>query len=142
MPRLAEILAGENVVGWVQGRMEFGPRALGGRSILGDPRSAKMQTVMNLKIKYRESFRPFAPSVLADRVSDYFELERREPLHADRGAGAGEPAHPADRRSSRNCSASRSSSSSAPSCPRSRMWTTRPGCRPCTRRPTRATTRC
>ena len=58
------------VVGWFQGRMEFGPRALGGRSILGDPRSAKMQSVMNLKIKYRESFRPFAPSVLAERVSD------------------------------------------------------------------------
>jgi carbamoyltransferase len=73
MPQLAEILATENVVGWFQGRMEFGPRALGGRSIIGDPRSAKMQTVMNLKIKYRESFRPFAPSVLAERVGDYFE---------------------------------------------------------------------
>lgn len=73
MPRLAEILATENVVGWFQGRMEFGPRALGGRSIIGDPRSPKMQSVMNLKIKYRESFRPFAPSVLAERVSDYFE---------------------------------------------------------------------
>jgi carbamoyltransferase len=55
----------EKVVGWHQGRMEFGPRALGGRSILGDPRSTKMQSIMNLKIKYRESFRPFAPSVLA-----------------------------------------------------------------------------
>ncbi|MDJ1168218.1 carbamoyltransferase [Roseofilum sp. BLCC_M154] len=73
MPRLAEILATDNVVGWFQGRMEFGPRALGGRSIIGDPRSPKMQSVMNLKIKYRESFRPFAPSVLAERVSDYFE---------------------------------------------------------------------
>jgi carbamoyltransferase len=73
MPQLAEILATENVVGWFQGRMEFGPRALGGRSIIGDPRSEKMQTVMNLKIKYRESFRPFAPSVLAERVGDYFE---------------------------------------------------------------------
>ena len=79
MPRLAEILAQENVVGWFQGRMEFGPRALGGRSIIGDPRSAKMQSVMNLKIKYRESFRPFAPSVLAERVSDYFELDRASP---------------------------------------------------------------
>ncbi len=79
MPRLAQILAGENVVGWVQGRMEFGPRALGGRSIIGDPRSAKMQTVMNLKIKYRESFRPFAPSVLAERVGDYFELASESP---------------------------------------------------------------
>lgn len=79
MLRLAEILEGENVVGWFQGRMEFGPRALGGRSIIGDPRSAKMQSVMNLKIKYRESFRPFAPSVLAERVSDYFELDRASP---------------------------------------------------------------
>jgi len=79
MPQLAEILEQENVVGWFQGRMEFGPRALGGRSIIGDPRSEKMQTVMNLKIKYRESFRPFAPSVLAERVSDYFELDRPSP---------------------------------------------------------------
>lgn len=79
MPRLAEILASENVVGWLQGKMEFGPRALGGRSIIGDPRSKKMQSVMNLKIKYRESFRPFAPSVLAERVSDYFEIDRASP---------------------------------------------------------------
>jgi carbamoyltransferase len=79
MPRLAQILATENVVGWVQGRMEFGPRALGGRSIIGDPRSAKMQTVMNLKIKYRESFRPFAPSVLAERAGDYFDLDADSP---------------------------------------------------------------
>jgi carbamoyltransferase len=71
--KTAQLLADENVVGWFQGRMEFGPRALGGRSIIGDPRSAKMQSVMNLKIKYRESFRPFAPSVLWERVSDYFE---------------------------------------------------------------------
>jgi carbamoyltransferase len=73
MPFLAEVLATENVVGWFQGRMEFGPRALGGRSIIGTPTSEKMQTTMNLKIKYRESFRPFAPSVLAERVGDYFE---------------------------------------------------------------------
>ena len=72
MPIVAKYLANENVIGWFQGRMEFGPRALGSRSILGDPRSKKMQTTMNLKIKYRESFRPFAPSVLAERVSDYF----------------------------------------------------------------------
>ncbi len=78
-PRLAEVLADEHVVGWFQGRMEFGPRALGGRSIIGDPRSPKMQTVMNLKIKYRESFRPFAPSVLAERASDYFELDADSP---------------------------------------------------------------
>tara|TARA_A100001037_G_scaffold301993_1_gene332669 strand:+ start:17726 stop:19561 length:1836 start_codon:yes stop_codon:yes gene_type:complete len=79
MPRLAEILERENVVGWFQGRMEFGPRALGGRSIIGDPRSTKMQSVMNLKIKYRESFRPFAPSVLAERVTDYFEQDTPSP---------------------------------------------------------------
>jgi len=79
MPKLAKILADGNVVGWFQGRMEFGPRALGGRSIIGDPRNSKMQSVMNLKIKYRESFRPFAPSVAADKVSDYFELDRPSP---------------------------------------------------------------
>lgn len=79
MPRLAEILADGNVVGWFQGRMEFGPRALGGRSIIGDPRNTKMQSVMNLKIKYRESFRPFAPSVLAERVADYFEHHSPSP---------------------------------------------------------------
>ncbi len=79
MPELAEILDGGNVIGWFQGRMEFGPRALGGRSIIGDPRNRKMQSVMNLKIKYRESFRPFAPSVLAEDVSKYFELDRSSP---------------------------------------------------------------
>jgi carbamoyltransferase len=79
LPRLATILDEEQVVGWVQGRMEFGPRALGGRSIIGDPRSARMQSVMNLKIKYRESFRPFAPAVLAERVGDYFEHEGESP---------------------------------------------------------------
>ncbi len=78
-PRLAEILEQENVIGWMRGRMEFGPRALGGRSIVGDPRSAKMQSIMNLKIKYRESFRPFAPSVLDYRVSDYFEQQKPSP---------------------------------------------------------------
>ena len=78
-PSVAELLDSENVVGWFQGRMEFGPRALGGRSIIGDPRSSKMQSVMNLKIKYRESFRPFAPSVLAERVSDFFEQQVESP---------------------------------------------------------------
>ena len=77
--RLAKLLDEENVVGWFQGRMEFGPRALGARSIIGDPRSTKMQSIMNLKIKYRESFRPFAPSVLAERVSDYFEQDSCSP---------------------------------------------------------------
>ncbi len=79
MPELAGILNTENVVGWFQGRMEFGPRALGGRSIIGDPRSPKMQSVMNLKIKFRESFRPFAPAIRAERVSDYFDLDRPSP---------------------------------------------------------------
>jgi len=77
--RLAEELAAGKVVGWFQGRMEFGPRALGARSIIGDARNPKMQSVMNLKIKYRESFRPFAPSVLRERVSDYFQLDTDSP---------------------------------------------------------------
>jgi carbamoyltransferase len=72
-------ITAEKVVGWMQGRMEYGPRALGSRSILGDPRSAEMQRVMNLKIKFRESFRPFAPSVLEERVGELFELENGTP---------------------------------------------------------------
>jgi carbamoyltransferase len=77
--RVASILAQEQVVGWFNGRMEFGPRALGGRSILGDPRSPRIQAQMNLKIKFRESFRPFAPSVLRERVSDFFDLDTDSP---------------------------------------------------------------
>jgi len=77
--RMAALLAEERVVGLFQGRMELGPRALGNRSILGDPRSPKMQSVMNLKIKQRESFRPFAPSVLEERAGDYFELDGPSP---------------------------------------------------------------
>ena len=76
---VARLLAEEKVVGWLQGRMEFGPRALGARSILGDPRSPRMQSQMNLKIKFRESFRPFAPSVLRERVAEYFELDCDSP---------------------------------------------------------------
>ena len=76
---VAELLAKGNVVGWFQGRMEFGPRALGARSIIGDPRNIEMQSVMNLKIKYRESFRPFAPAVLAERIADYFEQAEDSP---------------------------------------------------------------
>lgn len=76
---LADELASGKVIGWFQGRMEFGPRALGARSIIGDARNPKMQSVMNLKIKFRESFRPFAPSVLRERVSDYFELDADSP---------------------------------------------------------------
>jgi len=77
--QVAGFLAAEKVVGWFEGRMEFGPRALGARSILGDARSPKMQSVMNLKIKYRESFRPFAPSVSRERVSEYFEIDSDSP---------------------------------------------------------------
>jgi carbamoyltransferase len=76
---IAALLADGKVIGLVQGRMEFGPRALGGRSIIGDARSPKMQSVMNLKIKFRESFRPFAPAVLREHVADYFELDRDSP---------------------------------------------------------------
>ncbi|MBX7151363.1 carbamoyltransferase [bacterium] len=72
--QVAGFLAEEKVIGWFQGKMEFGPRALGARSIIGDARSSKMQSVMNLKIKYRESFRPFAPSVLREKMSDYFDV--------------------------------------------------------------------
>ena len=79
MPRLAELLAEGRIIGWFQGRMEFGPRALGGRSILGDPRNPTMQSVMNLKIKYRESFRPFAPAVLAEQLGDWFEQHAPSP---------------------------------------------------------------
>lgn len=76
---VAGLLAQGQIVGWFQGRMEFGPRSLGGRSILGDARCPGMQKQMNMKIKYRESFRPFAPSVLEEKVSDYFELDRPSP---------------------------------------------------------------
>jgi carbamoyltransferase len=75
----ADALAQEKALGWFQGRMEFGPRALGGRSILGDARSPSMQSVLNLKVKYRESFRPFAPSVLREDVTDWFELDSDSP---------------------------------------------------------------
>jgi carbamoyltransferase len=76
---VADLIAEEKVIGWFQGRMEFGPRALGGRSIIGDARSPKMQEIMNLKIKFRESFRPFAPSVSLERMPDYFQLEAASP---------------------------------------------------------------
>jgi carbamoyltransferase len=76
---VASKLAEGNAVGWFQGRMEFGPRALGNRSILGDARNPEMQKKLNLKIKHREGFRPFAPSVLADKISDYFDLDTSSP---------------------------------------------------------------
>jgi carbamoyltransferase len=77
--QVADLVAAEKVVGWFNGRMEFGPRALGSRSIIGDARSPRMQETMNLKIKFRESFRPFAPSVLEERVADFFALDRPSP---------------------------------------------------------------
>ena len=77
--KIAALIAAEKVIGWFQGRMEFGPRALGARSIIGDARSPKMQEVMNLKIKFRESFRPFAPTVLRERASEYFDLDCESP---------------------------------------------------------------
>jgi carbamoyltransferase len=76
--QVAQLLASEHVVGWFQGRMEFGPRALGARSILGDPRSRDMQSTLNLKIKFRESFRPFAPSVLEEHASEWFDLRGKD----------------------------------------------------------------
>jgi len=77
--KVADLIANEKVIGWFQGRMEFGPRALGSRTIIGDARSPEMQIKMNLKIKYRESFRPFAPSVRAENISDYFDIDRESP---------------------------------------------------------------
>ena len=77
--KIADLIADEKVIGWFQGRMEFGPRALGARTIIGDARSHEMQKTMNLKIKYRESFRPFAPSVRAENISEYFEIDRESP---------------------------------------------------------------
>ena len=79
LERGPESLERGDAVGWFQGRMEFGPRALGARSILGDPRNTEMQRTLNLRIKYRESFRPFAPSVLREDVADYFDLDEDSP---------------------------------------------------------------
>jgi carbamoyltransferase len=76
---VAELIDGQTVIGWFQGRMEFGPRALGGRSIIADARNPKNKDVVNLKIKFRESFRPFAPTVLEERISEYFEIDRPSP---------------------------------------------------------------
>lgn len=89
---VAELLANEKIVGWVQGRVEFGPRALGHRSILGDPRSAQMQSALNLKVKFRESFRPFAPAVLSERAAEFFELAEDSPYMLFVA-----PVHPAQR---------------------------------------------
>lgn len=102
-PEIARMIADQKVVGHFHGRMEFGPRALGNRSILGDPRSGKMQSVLNLKIKMRESFRPFAPSCLEERTADFFDLDRPSPymlltaqVRPDRCLDPGPPAAGAD----------------------------------------------
>ena len=104
--RVAEELANGKVVGWFQGRMEFGPRALGGRSILGDARDPKMQSVMNLKIKFRESFRPFAPSVLRERVFGLLLARYGQSLYVARCAGGRASPHYAERRSNNCCGVS------------------------------------
>ena len=98
LQRVAGLLAEEKIVGWFNGRMEFGPRALGARSILGDPRSPRMQAQMNIKIKFREGFRPFAPSVLRERVTRLLRAGLRFSVHAARGAGEEGAADPDDRR--------------------------------------------
>ena len=77
--KIADLIADQKVIGWFQGRMEFGPRALGSRTIIGDSRSAETQKTINLKIKYRESFRPFAPSVIEEDISKYFDIDRPSP---------------------------------------------------------------
>ena len=79
LERVAKLISCENVVGWYQGQMEWGPRALGNRSILADPRNAKMKDILNEKVKHRESFRPFAPSILEEHVSDYFDIDIPSP---------------------------------------------------------------
>ena len=100
--RIAELIAAGKVIGLFQGRMEFGPRALGCRSIIADARSTAMQSVLNLKIKFRESFRPFAPAVLRERVADWFELDTESPymlLVADVAQPRRVPPPPGRRRS-------------------------------------------
>jgi len=142
--RTAELLADGKVVGWFQGRMEFGPRALGGRSIIGDPRSEKMQQVMNLKIKFRESFRPFAPAVLREHVHEYFDVPPgyRSPYMLLVSQVHPRQLHP--RRPSA-CAGSRASTCStcrARRSPRSRTWTTPPASRRSTPTSTPTSTGC
>ncbi len=104
LDRVTDLLADEKIVGWVQGRMEYGPRALGHRSILGDPRSPRMQSVLNLKVKFRESFRPFAPAVIEERAPEFFELDTASPymllvapVHPSQRLPAAGQAHGLDR---------------------------------------------
>lgn len=104
LDEVAALLANEKIVGWMQGRMEFGPRALGHRSILGDPRSPRMQSILNLKVKFRESFRPFAPAILRERAAEFFEIEADSPymlivapIHPDQRLPTPPPASGFDR---------------------------------------------
>ena len=112
-----DALEAGHAVGWFQGRMEFGPRALGARSILGDPRNPEMQKNLNLKIKYRESFRPFAPSVLARGRRRLLRARRRQPLHAAGRRREAQPAPGDERGGGGSCSASTSSTWCAPTSP-------------------------
>ena len=132
---MAALLAQGQVVGWFQGRMEWGPRALGNRSILGDPRHPEMQKRLNLKIKYREGFRPFAPSVLHEETANYFELDRPSPymlLVAPVKKRGATPCPPA----MTTWSCMTASTTSGPTCRPSPTWTIRPASRRCTGRPT------
>ena len=127
---VADLIAQEKVVGWFQGRMEFGPRALGARSILGDARSAKMQSVMNLKIKFRESFRPFAPIVLREHARSLLPdaAARGEPLHAARRPGGRTIRNRASTRQDRRVGIEKLHASDR-AFRRSRTSTIRPACR-------------
>ena len=126
---VAELIAAEKVVGWLQGRMEFGPRALGSRSILGDARSPAMQSVMNLKIKFRESFRPFAPVVLRERAGEYFEMPGGEESPYMLLVAPVRPSKARWPRRRPGRGPGQAQDASAPRSRRSRTSTTRPGCR-------------
>ena len=124
-------MADGKVVGLFVGRMEFGPRALGHRSIIGDPRSPAMQSIMNLKIKYRESFRPFAPAVLAERAAEWFDIDVESPYMMLVAEVRRAPAHRRRRRAARTTCAT-GSTRCAPRSPPSPTSTTRRACRPST----------
>ena len=115
--RVADLIAKDKVIGWFQGRMEFGPRALGGAIIIGDARSPKMQEVMNLKIKFRESFRPFAPCVLRERVNEWFDLDEESPYMLLVAPVAKEHRRELTAEEQKKCSVWRSCSPCAPTIP-------------------------
>jgi len=141
LARTAQDLAAGRAVGWFQGRMEFGPRALGARSILGDARSPTMQKTLNLRVKYRECFRPFAPSILSEHVSEWFEIEAASPymlMVADIVQGRRRSTTAQDRRGSE----STSSMPFGPRSPLSRTSIIRRASRPCIGRPIQSTPLC